>query len=89
MTYIYGHHKVRDFDTWKPVFDNHEEVRLNAGMKLVNLFNSADDRNEVHWLFEVDSLDKMTELMLSDEMKQIQIEAGVLDEPHYHILKDV
>jgi hypothetical protein len=89
MTYIYGHHKVKDFSTWKPYFDGNEERRIEAGMRLVKLFQSTDDPNETHFLFEVDDTKVMQEFMGSEETRALMLKAGVLDEPHFHILTSV
>ncbi len=89
MTYLYGHHKVRDFDTWKPYFDNDDARRQEAGVHLVNLFQSTKDPNEVHFLFTVDDPKVMQEMMESEDMEKKMKEAGVLSEPQIYVLKSV
>ena len=89
MTYVYGHHKVKEFATWKPYVDRNEEGRVAAGMRLVKLFQSTDDPNEAHFLFEVDDPKVMQEFMGSEETKELMMEAGVISEPHIHILTSV
>jgi hypothetical protein len=89
MTYVYGHHKVKDFATWKPYFYKNDENRIAAGIRVVKLFQSTDDPNEAHFLFEVDDLKVMQDYMGSEEIKELMIEAGVLSEPNFHYLKSV
>ena len=31
MITLVVHHRVRDYDVWKPVFDEHEGVRVSHG----------------------------------------------------------
>jgi hypothetical protein len=89
MTYLYGHAKVENFDTWKSIFDKREEVRNSAGLKLLQVYHSLHDRNEVHWLFEVDNVDNAREMMESADLKQAQAEGGIIGKPHFHFLKSI
>jgi hypothetical protein len=89
MTYVYGHHSVKDFATWKTYFDGNENGRVAAGMRLVKLFQAADNPNQAHFLFEVDDPKKVEEFMGSEETKELMMEAGVLSEPHIHVLTGV
>ncbi len=40
-------HTVRDFDAWKPVFDEHATVRKQHGATGHALYRSMDDPNDV------------------------------------------
>lgn len=40
-------HKVRDYDTWKPVFDEHGDVRRRHGATGHELYRGDDDPNEI------------------------------------------
>ncbi|MCK5610526.1 cyclase [Candidatus Pacearchaeota archaeon] len=89
MTYVYGHHKVRDFHMWKPYFDKDDERRQAAGVRLVRLFQAANDPNEIHFLFEADDPSAMQEMMDSNDIKQTMEKAGVISEPQIHVLTSV
>lgn len=39
------HHRVRDYDAWKPVFDEHEAVRRSHGALGHRIFRSVADPN--------------------------------------------
>jgi hypothetical protein len=41
------HHRVRDFDAWKPVFDEHEDVRRGHGQIEHRIYHTLGDRNTV------------------------------------------
>jgi len=89
MTYVYGHHKVRDFNVWKPFFEEDEPRRTAAGIKLLHLFQDVNDPNDVHFLFESQDLGSIQKMMESEDMEETMKKAGVLSEPHFHVLKSV
>ena len=47
MTTVVVRHHVRDYDDWKPVFDEHESVRREHGSTGHRLYRLADDPNMV------------------------------------------
>lgn len=47
MNYLVVHHRVRDFEQWKPFYDAHQSSRDQAGMKELRLLHGADDYNDV------------------------------------------
>jgi hypothetical protein len=46
MTYMLIRHKVKDYEKWKPVFDEHSALRKANGSRGGRLFRNADDPNE-------------------------------------------
>jgi hypothetical protein len=40
-------HTVRDYDAWKAVFDEHQAVRARYGATGHQLYQSADDPNQI------------------------------------------
>ena len=46
VTLVVRHH-VRDYDAWKPIFDEHESVRRKHGSTGHRLLRLAEDRNDV------------------------------------------
>ena len=40
-------HTVRDYDAWKPAFDEHEPTRAKFGCKGHTIYRDPDDPNEV------------------------------------------
>src|SRR5665647_2453992 len=49
-------HTVRDYDAWKPVFDEHEGVRVRYGCQGHTIYRDADDPNSLTLLFRYESL---------------------------------
>jgi hypothetical protein len=89
MPYMMVHHKVRDFTQWKPFFDRHESTRKTSGSKSAQVFQNAEDPNDLFILFEWDMLENAKKFSLSDDLKKIMEQAGVIGMPHIHFLKEV
>ncbi len=82
------HHKVRDFDAWRPVYEEHEAVRREHGVSDVSLHRSADDPNDVVIVFRADDLAKAREFADSQDLKETMERAGVEGPPHILFLND-
>jgi hypothetical protein len=87
MVYVYLRHKVKDFDTWKPFFDNEYASRKNYGIEVKKLFRSVSDRNEVHVLFSSPSEESVMQMISRPELKDLMKNAGVVSEPEISILE--
>ena len=87
MPYLLIHHKVEDYATWKPAFDEHGTARRDAGSEGGYLFRSADDPNDLFIVLEMDDLDKAREFVQSDDLRQAMQNAGVAGPPDIHYLE--
>src|SRR3954451_1032009 len=47
MVTLVVHHRVRDYDAWKPVFDDHEGVRRAHGEVEHRIYRDIHDPNRV------------------------------------------
>ena len=82
-------HTVRDYPTWKAVFDEHETTRRANGSQGGRLFRSAADPNEVLLLLEWDDLERARLFADSDDLREAMARAGVTDRPDIWFLEDV
>jgi heme-degrading monooxygenase HmoA len=89
MTYMIVHHKVRDFEKWKPFFDQHEKTRKISGSKSSRVFQNAEDSTDVFILFEWDSIENARKFSTSEDLKKTMEKAGVINIPHIHFLNEV
>ncbi len=89
MPYLLIRHKVRDFATWKPVFDEHGSTRRASGSKGGYLFRNASDLNEVVMLFEWADLNKARQFTQSEDLRKTMERAGVTDRPDIYFLEQV
>ena len=82
-------HKVEDYATWKPIFDEHGATRKAGGSKGGHLFRSADDPNELVILFEWDDLEKARQFVQSEDLREAMQRAGVADQPDIYFLDKI
>ncbi len=88
MPAVLVHHKVRDFASWKPVFEAHGGARKAAGSKGGLLFRNAADPNGVVVLLHWDDLTKARRFVESDDLRQAMERAGVVGQPELVFLED-
>ena len=87
MTYMLCRNQVRDYETWKGVFDSHKEAHQKAGLQLERIWQDADNPNNVFFLFEVEDR-KKAEAFISDPVSaKAGKDAGVID-GNYHFIED-
>ncbi len=86
MPYLLVRHKVRDFSTWKPVYDAHLPTREAAGLRELYLLRNVEDATEVVLLFEVKDLGKARAFARSEDLRQAMERAGVVDQPNIYFL---
>jgi heme-degrading monooxygenase HmoA len=74
-------HTVRDYDAWKPTFDEHESVRAGYGCQGHTVYRSADDPNQVtvvtRWATREGAEQFARDPSLAEAMKK----GGVISEP--------
>lgn len=89
MAHILVRHKVKDFATWKSVFDEHGALRKASGSKGGYVFRSADDPHEVLVLLEWDNVRKAREFAQSEDLRRAMERAGVSDPPDIYFIDEV
>jgi len=87
MTYMLCRNRVADFSRWKAVFASHAAAHLDAGLRLMHLWRSVEDANNVFFLFEVASIAKAKAFITDAEAAKAGQSSGVLD-GEYHFLED-
>ena len=75
-------HRVRDYDAWKPVFDEHEEVRRQHGAVGHELYRSIDDRNQVMVVNHFPSREQAEAFASDPSLREAMERGGVVSEPH-------
>jgi hypothetical protein len=87
MSYMLCRNLVQDFASWKKVFASHKDAHLAAGLRLVTMWRSVEDPNNVFFMFEAASLDKAREFIRNPEAAKAGKTSGVLD-GEYHFVED-
>jgi len=74
-------HTVRDYDAWKPVFDEHESVRAKYGCLGHTIYRDADEPNNVTLLLRYESRERADEFMRDPSLRETMERGGVISEP--------
>lgn len=88
MAYILVHHKIEDYNKWKPAFDDHSSVRAENGSTGGKIFRNADDPNDLFILLEINSIENAKKFAQSDSLKEAMKNAGVVSIPEVHFLEE-
>lgn len=88
MIHMLCRNRVEDYDRWKRVFDSDPTAHREAGLELVALWRSLEDPNDIHFLFEVESVERARAFVEAPESAEAGEEAGVLD-GEIHFLEPV
>jgi heme-degrading monooxygenase HmoA len=70
-------HHVKDFPTWKKVYDSVVDFRHSSGELSDQIFHDASDFTKVTLLFKWDSLANAQKFAQSAELKAAMEKAGV------------
>jgi heme-degrading monooxygenase HmoA len=81
-------HKVRDYDAWKVVFDEHQAVRTRHGATGHLLYQGADDPNEVTVLNRFPSRAQAEAFAADPSLKEAMERGGVISEPRVTWLRE-
>jgi len=74
-------HKVKDWDAWKKEFDNHKQLRLDAGLIDRALGHAIDDNHQAVIVFAVTDMAKAKAFLQSADLKDKMEKAGVEGKP--------
>ncbi len=82
--------KVKDWDAWKKEFDDHKQVRMDAGLIDRALAHDINDNHQVEIVFAVTDMAKAKAFLQSKDLKDKMEKAGVEGKPtsfFYNIVK--
>ncbi|MBX0324531.1 hypothetical protein EGH21_15990 [Halomicroarcula sp. F13] len=89
MVYVLIRHEVADFDEWKPVFDEDDARREEAGQLSYRLFRTSEDPDELVAIFEMESMEGAREFIDSPELREKMETAGVVGDPEMTFLEEI
>lgn len=78
---------VKDFDQWLKVFNENQNLRVEAGAKNTQVFRGAEDPNEVAVLMEWNDPEKARAFAQSPELREVQQKSGVSSKTDAYVLK--
>lgn len=73
--------KVKDYKTWRWLYDMEEKNRKNAGMEQLQLGLNHNDPNEVFMLIAIPDIAKARELMEHPGLEKKMQQSGVIGKP--------
>jgi heme-degrading monooxygenase HmoA len=74
-------HRVRDFDAWKAVFDEHGTVRRRHGATGHEIYRGIDDPNEITIVNRFPSKAQAQAFAADPSLKEAMERGGVISEP--------
>jgi uncharacterized protein (DUF1330 family) len=91
MAYLMFRGKVKDYEKWKPIFDEMGNIRKEYGSKGGYLYRIADNPNELVALIEVESVEKARKYTQSEQLKKAFERGGVIGKPEssFIILEEI
>ena len=81
--------RVADFAAWKPVFDELEPTRRQAGFTAHSVHRDADDPNVIIIAYRVGDIAHAREYASSQDLRQAMQRAGVQGPPEFWFADDV
>ncbi len=81
MSTIVVRHTVKDFDAWKPYYDEHALAREHYGIQDDGVYRGASDPNKVVLVFQTDDYERAHEFFESDDLRETMQKAGVVSAP--------
>ena len=89
MVTVMLQHEVKDFAEWKKIFDADETNRAQAGVKLVGVYSSVKNPNDVTMVFEIPDAGIMDAMMSDPERQKAMETGGVISKPSVSVLNKV
>jgi quinol monooxygenase YgiN len=87
MIYIYVHHTVEDYATWRKGFDEHASARKTAGATdEVYIMQTISNPNEITAILGWSDAEKAKAFTQSPELKAAMEKAGVTGPPEIRFL---
>jgi quinol monooxygenase YgiN len=81
--------RVADFAAWKPVFDELEPTRRQAGFTAHSLHRDAEDPNVIIIAYRVGDIAHAREYASSPDLREAMQRAGVQGPPEFWFADDV
>ncbi len=85
MIYLLCRNRVTDFARWKAIFRSHQEAHRAAGLRLMDIYRSLEEPDNVFFLFEVGSVNKAREFIGNPDAASAAKAAGVIDGEYYFL----
>jgi hypothetical protein len=79
-------HAVKDFDTWKKAFDEHEADRYAYGLTKIAISRDMTNPNKVNVFLKITDLQKAKDFIASPDLKDKMQKGGVTSKPEINFV---
>ena len=80
---------VKDFDAWKPAFENHRQTRIDNGLTDRAYGYNTEDKHKVIVVTGINDSAKASAFWKSDILKQLRAESGVVGDVKRYVYRVV
>ncbi len=88
LNHMLVRHTVKDFTSWKRIYDDHLPKRNEAGLTEKYLLRGTENPNEVIILFESRDIVRAKKFAESADLRETMEKAGVIDKPDIYFLTE-
>lgn len=88
MVQVIVQHKVKDFDTWLPLFHAHEPTRRQYGCEGALVHRRIEDPQDVVIVLRWRTAQGFQDFVTNSDLKDVMAKAGVLAPPIVQVLTD-
>ena len=81
MIIVVAQHDATDYETWRPVFDEHGAVRRAHGCTSERVYRAADDPNSIAIVMEWPSTEAAEGFMADPTLAEAMARGGILGPP--------
>ena len=89
MVHVFIRHKVKDYGTWRQVFDEFAAKRREGGEVAFKIAGISGEPNNLCLFFEWQSVAKAKEFLGSAELAREMERAGVTEKPEIYIAEEL
>jgi hypothetical protein len=79
-------HRVKDYETWRPIFDADIQRRKDTGFYNERVFRGADDPGHIYVMAELNDPSALQTMMNDPDLAEKMGEAGVITKPEVLVL---
>lgn len=88
MATVIMSHRVKDYATWKPLFEADAPRREGAGVKVLAVGQKAGDPGNVHMVWDVADVSVIEKMMADPDLQKRMQDGGVISAPEVIVLED-
>ncbi len=89
MIYALAIQKIKDYDKWKQIFDEHSKVRKKEGSKGATIYHNTNDPKQLVVVTKWEDMESAKNFSMSEDLKNTMKKAGVIGLPDLYYLEKI